>query len=281
MLLLIFISILILTAYLGANIVISLFSTAVVFGGHYLCPRPTNQHFEDDEKASCSEFKNTRHFIIDGLNILYKFRDHVNPNLQMNFINIQNLLDDLLNVITNVFNATYNQLPYIHFVIKNLNSAFPPSMRKEYFYQNIDRINPDFNYDKLYKWITGYLSKKYLNVSFHYAFGMNEATGDINHHMDGRDDLLSIILKKKIFDVTQEPIILLTQDNYADYRKYKEIKPFIHYDILGGQLIQRSIIYPQNYAIDPLHYGLGFKRQAHKRLEHVRCSTHEYFYIHC
>jgi hypothetical protein len=87
------------------------------------------------------------------------------------------------------------------------------------------------------------MSREFPAVTFHLAYGHDTKKSKTEHHLKGRDDLLTLYLAKP-------DGYIISQDRYRDFSKFKDITPFNHFATANGNIIQREKINPRGIRSD-------------------------------
>lgn len=120
----------------------------------------------------------------------------------------------------------------IHLVLKNPNDSILASILKS------DKVKSTDYIDEILK-----ISRDYPNLTYNLAYKKETKTvkkeTNKDHYKKGRDDFLSIYLSEGGY--------IVSKDKFRDFSKFTSIKPFTHYIIKNGHIVEKKKIDPSKY----------------------------------
>lgn len=212
--------------------------------------------------------------ILDGLNCVYNLRKYANDNTFLTSTKFYKYLHDLCRFMTEDFPGRT-----IHVCLKNF--ARSMTMSKPDFYnhfRNNQLITPDEKTDDVYDIIL-IISRKFNRIIFHYANGFDESKDQTDHYLNGRDDLLALLLYTQTsLTSDQEQLTdpkLVSNDAYKDIQDFDKILPFM-YSRVNYAKIKDKWIDPHN--ITPQYLKNKYDRDYHFELKFDRSHQSGLFY---
>ena len=212
---------------------------------------------EDDIKIGGSQGD----IILDGLNCVYNLRKYANDTTFLTSTKFYKYLYDLCRFITTDFPDRT-----IHICLKNF--ARSMTLSKVDFYNHFLKglpITPDEKTDDVYDIIL-IISRKFNNIIFHYANGFDESKDQTDHYLNGRDDLLALLLYTQTSLTSDQQLTdpkLVSNDAYNDIRHFNKIRPFM-YTRVNSTRIKYKWIDP--LKITPEDFENKYSRDAHFEL---------------
>lgn len=171
--------------------------------------------------------------VIDGNNMIHNITEQSN----LKFFEFDNALRWISDILS-------KSLPDkdLHIVIKN-----PGNTSTNIFNEitKIDKLkkkpkgqkkNPEEDIPYFRKLMD--ISKLYPSITYHLAYGKESKQAKTEHHLKGRDDILTIYLAKNGY--------IVSLDRYRDFSKFKDIKPFNHFSVSNGTVFKKQKIIPKN-----------------------------------
>jgi len=196
-------------------LIIVIIGLLIIIQSHYI-PIILGGNFLSKHQIIISD--NAR-IVIDGSNMIYKL---LNTN-HINVLQYEQALKDISAMLQIAFPT--NDL---HIVLKN------PDLEKLYLIHNIK--TQKYNPSATYRHTLMKISKQFPHITYHLAQQNPHYSDNSKHYLKGRDDLLTIYLSQHAY--------ILSYDKFRDFSDFDKIKPFYHYSIKNGKIIDKELIKP-------------------------------------